>query len=102
MTIDELIALARGVIAHNAEVRTVSSELADYLDNDTADGQLARAVLSLLAPDEPCIASVDDIVSVDSDGYVTICAQQSLRGDEAQWCGVQVLRAAEKAKGEAK
>lgn len=80
------------------------SNLATYtnrhgIDCGCPDCGVNRAVLALLTAESPCIASVEDIVRVDSDGYVTIYAQQSLRGDEAQWCGVQVLRAAEKAEG---
>lgn len=83
MKLDEIIALARqcqGVMFNTAERR------------------LADAVLALLTAESPCIASVDDIVRVDSDGYITIYQNECMRADEAAWAAVEVLRAVERAK----
>lgn len=85
MTIDDIIALAR------------------VLDNDhrfqppQQSRDLARAVLSLLAPDKPCGWEASDVADHDSDGYVNVFRITSLHPDEARWCAIQILRAAEKA-----
>ncbi|MGE0206142.1 MAG: hypothetical protein AB7E70_19535 [Hyphomicrobiaceae bacterium] len=89
MTIDELIALARSLTSETLK-----------LPHDVIYGgnKLARAVLALLTPDALCIASVDDIVSVDSDGYVTVYPMHSMRGDEAHWVAIEILKVALAAK----
>ncbi len=84
MTIDDIIALAKDC-AHNAAP-------------DSAAQQLSRAVLALLTPDKPCGWDASDVTSVDSDGYVTIFEQQSMRADDALWAAVEVLRAVARAK----
>ncbi len=85
MTVHELIKLAQ-------DVRSGLHESAVF--------RLAHGVIDMLTADKPCMADPADIVNVDSDGYVTIYAQQSLRADEAAWCAVEILKAVEKAKAQ--
>lgn len=59
---------------------------------------LARAVLALLTAEKPCGYDAADVANVDSDGYVTVFNQHSMRADDAHWAAVEVLRAVELAK----
>ncbi len=84
MTIDDIIKLARDC-AHNTAP-------------DSSAQQLAHAVLALLQPDKPCGWEASDVAEWTMDGGVSVrLVEKWLSADEARWCAIQILRAAEKA-----
>lgn len=92
MTIDDIIALAGAIVAEQ--------DKRGGDDTPSAALALARAVLALLTPDKPCGWDASDVASDAGDGYVRVYALRDLHADEAQWCAVQILRAAEKAEAD--
>ena len=90
MTRAELVELAR---FHLREPLDVSDDESQHEHFERAE-QMAHSILALLTCDQPCSISAVDVVNVDSDGYVTIYEQQSLRADdEAHWCVLTALDA---------
>lgn len=104
-SLDELIKLAREERDHFTHEAMKHGGL-----HETSAFQLARAVLALLTPDKPCGWDVSDVVEVEDveiDGKqfspaVHIRANGNLWPDEAAWCALEILKAAEKAKEQLK